>query len=294
MSLFKKAERKQAKLKIGVSGPSGAGKTYSALLLAKGMGGKIAVIDSENNSASLYADEFDFDSLALEAPFTTDKYIAAMKAAEKEGYNVVIIDSVTHQWMGDGGLYERKTMTDARGGNSFTNWAKFTPEHNRFLNAIVQHGTHLICTVRSKQDYSLSQNDKGKTAPIKVGLAPVQRDGFEYELAVMFDMAMDHSAQTSKDRTGLFDGKVFKPSVETGQALMNWLLSAKPADPAPVKAPSETAPSGVYCGCNSEVRLSSNKEFYFCPEAKHKGDGHLMFSARDIEAYREKESVTVA
>ena len=227
MSSFKKAERKQAKLKIGLQGPSGSGKTYSALLIAKGIGGKIAVIDTENRSASLYADQFDFDSCELEAPFTTDKYLKAMSEAEKAGYNVVIIDSTTHQWMGDGGLYERKTQIDSRGGNSFTNWAKFTPEHNKFLSAIVQHRTHLICTVRSKQDYAVTQNDKGKSAPQKLGLAPVQREGFEYELTLMLDVAMDHSAQSSKDRTGLFDKQTFTPSIETGIKLMEWLNGAK-------------------------------------------------------------------
>lgn len=224
--MFKKAQRKQAKLKIGLSGPSGSGKTYSALLLAKGLGGKIAVIDTENNSASLYADQFDFDFVCLTAPFTTDKYLEALKAASQGGYNIVIVDSATHQWMGDGGLYERKTMIDSRGGNSFTNWSKFTPEHNKFLSAIVQHDTHLLLTVRSKQEYALTQNDKGKAVPQKVGLAPVQREGFEYELTAMLDLAMNHSAQASKDRTGLFDGKTFIPSEEDGKNLVRWLAGS--------------------------------------------------------------------
>lgn len=224
--MFKKAERKQAKLKIGLSGTSGSGKTYSALLLAKGIGGKIAVIDTENGSASLYADRFEFDSCSIEAPFTTEKYINAMKEAEKS-YDVVIIDSASHQWNGDGGILSRKEQIDARGGNSFTNWSKFSPEHNKFLAALVQHDTHLICTVRSKTDYSTGQNEKGKMAPQKIGLAPVQRDGFEYEFAVMFDLASDHSAQASKDRTSLFDKTIITPSEETGKILMNWLLSGK-------------------------------------------------------------------
>lgn len=225
---FKKAERKQAKLKIGFSGPSGSGKTYSALLVAKGIGGKIAVIDTENNSASLYADRFDFDTCEISAPYTTEKYIAALREAEKAGYDVVIMDSATHQWNGDGGILSRKEQVDSRGGNSFTNWSKFSPEHNQFLAAIVAHETHLICTVRSKQDYSVGENEKGKKGvPTKVGLAPVQREGFEYELTVMIDMAMDHSAMASKDRTSLFDRKIFTPNEETGKTLMTWLLSGK-------------------------------------------------------------------
>lgn len=227
MSGFKKAEKKQAKLKIGLSGPSGSGKTFSALKIAKGIGGKIAVIDTENKSASLYADQFEFDTIELDAPFTTDKYVAAMKLAQSDGYDVLIIDSASHQWAGDGGILGRKEQVDSRGGNSFTNWAKFSPEHTKFLNSIIQHNTHLICTVRSKQDYSLQQNDKGKSVPQKVGLAPVQREGFEYELTVMLDLAMDHSAQASKDRTSLFDGKLFKPDEETGKTLMSWLMNGK-------------------------------------------------------------------
>jgi hypothetical protein len=226
--IFKKAERKRAKLKVAISGPSGAGKTYSALLMASGMGGKIAVIDTENDSASLYADKFEFDTVCLEAPFTTDKYLAAMKAAEKAGYDILIIDSATHQWDGEGGISDRKSQVDARGGNSYTNWAKFSPEHNKFLSAIVQHPTHLICTVRSKQEYALEKNDKGKMAPQKVGLAPVQRAGFEFEFSLMLDVAMDHSAIASKDRTGLFDGKTFIPTMETGAQLIEWVNSAKP------------------------------------------------------------------
>lgn len=234
---FKKAERKQAKLKIGLQGPSGSGKTFSALTIAQGMGGKIAVIDTENKSASLYADRFEFDICELEAPFTTEKYIQAMQDAAKGDYDIVIIDSATHQWMGEGGLYERKTQVDARGGNSFVNWAKFTPEHTKFLNAIVQYPKHLIVTVRSKQDYAVTENDKGKATPKKIGLAPVQREGFEYELTLMLELAMDHSAQASKDRTGLFDQMTFKPTVETGRQLIEWLNSGK--------APGPWAP-GIY------------------------------------------------
>jgi hypothetical protein len=238
MHSFKKAERKQAKLKIGISGPSGSGKTFSAMLIAKGLGGRIAVIDTENRSASLYADRFEFDTLELEAPFTTEKYLQAMALAQNEKYDVVIIDSVSHQWAGEGGVLSRKEQVDSRGGNSFTNWSKFTPEHTKFLNAIVQHGTHLITTVRSKQDYALTQNDKGKATPQKMGVAPVQREGFEYELTLMIDMHMDHSAVASKDRTGLFDKTIFVPGEDTGKKLMAWLSTAK-VEAAPVPPDNE-------------------------------------------------------
>ena len=220
--MFKKAERKQAKLKIGISGPSGSGKTYSALRLASGIGKKIAVLDSERGSASLYSDRFDFDVVELAPPFTPEKYIEVMKGAVQGGYDVLIIDSVSHAWAGEGGLLNQKEQLDARGGNSFANWAKMTPKQERFVSAIVQCPIHIICTMRSKQDYSQS-TENGKLKVQKVGLAPVQREGFEYELTTVFDVAMNHEAETSKDRTGLFVDKIAQITEETGKTFIDWL-----------------------------------------------------------------------
>lgn len=271
--MFKKAERNQVSFKMALSGPSGSGKTYSSLLIAMGLGKKIAVIDTENRSACLYSDLCDFDILELDAPYTSEKYIAAMKQAEAGKYDVLIIDSATHQWMGDGGLYERKTAKDARGGNSFTNWSSYTPEHNKFLNAIIQHPTHVICTVRSKQDYDV--NDKGR--PQKIGLGPIQREGFEYEFSLVLDMAMDHSAKASKDRTGLFsDGQIFQPSDATGSAILEWIKSAK-------KIPG----SGVFCSvCKDEVVLHKNGLGYHCPKWTHADNGHTKFPVIELQAYQ--------
>ncbi len=231
-TVFKKAERKQAKLKIAITGPSGSGKTYSALAIASGMGKNIALIDTENESASLYSETFDFSTLSLKPPYTITKYLEAMKAAESAGFDVLVIDSLSHAWAGDGGLLAKKEALDQRGGNSFTNWGSITKEQETFKAALLNLSVHLISTIRSKQDYVLETNDKGRSKPIKVGLAPIQRDGMEYEFTTVFDMAMDHHAQASKDRTGLFDGNLIKPSSETGQTFMNWLMKAKevPAD----------------------------------------------------------------
>jgi tRNA uridine 5-carbamoylmethylation protein Kti12 len=224
--MFKKAQRTKAKLKLAITGPSGSGKTYSALRLAKGLGGKIAVIDTENGSASLYSDRFDFDVLEIRPPFSNDKYIGAIEASVKGGYDVLIIDSLTHQWAGEGGLLNKKEQLDARGGNSFANWAKMTPEHEKFKSSILHSNIHVIATMRSKQDYVLSENDKGKQAPKKVGLAPIQRDGLEYEFTTVFDCAMNHEAMTSKDRTGLFGDRAFLITEETGAELSKWLSAA--------------------------------------------------------------------
>lgn len=226
--MFKKAERKQIKLKLAITGPSGSGKTYSALALAQGLGKKIAVIDTENGSASLYSEHFEFDVLELEAPFNTEKYIQAIKYAEVAGYDVLVIDSITHAWSGEGGLLQQKESIDARGGNSYTNWATVTKKHEIFKSAFLNTNMHIICTMRSKQDYVIEQNEKGKSAPKKVGLAPIQREGMEYEFTTVFDIAMNHEAIASKDRTGLFTDQMFKVTKEIGEKISKWLEGGAP------------------------------------------------------------------
>lgn len=223
---FHKATRTQVKLKVAITGPSGSGKTYSSLLMAQGMGKKIALIDTENASASLYSDNFNFDTLIIDPPYLIDKYIKATKAAIDAGYDVLVIDSISHAWAGDGGLLSKKEALDARGGNQYTNWATITKEHELFKSMLLNANIHLICTMRSKQDYVLNTNDKGKQVPIKVGMAPIQREGLEYELSTVFDISMDHMASTSKDRTGLFDGQIFKITPDTGKKFIQWVDSA--------------------------------------------------------------------
>ena len=225
--MFHKAEKKQVKLKIALTAPSGGGKTYGALLLAKGLGNKVAVIDTEKGSASLYSDKFDFDVLELSPPFTTEKYQEAIKAAESGNYDVIICDSITHAWAGEGGLLAQKEQIDARGkGSSYTNWAMITKKHEKFIGSLLHSDIHLIATMRSKQDYVLQERN-GKQVPTKVGLAPVQRDGIEYEFTCVLDIAMNNEAQASKDRTGLFKDKIFKITEETGTMLKNWMLDGK-------------------------------------------------------------------
>jgi len=222
---FEKAQKRKLKLKAAISGVSGGGKTVGALRVARGLAGKkgrIAVIDTENRSASLYADKFAFDVKELEPPYTTDKYIAALKEAEDAGFDVCIIDSASHAWSGQGGILERKDAKDARGGNSYANWRDFTKEHNRFMAAILHSPIHVICTMRSKQAHEIVDNG-GKKRVQKMGLKSEQRDGVEYEFTVAFDVAINHTCEASKDRTGLYENKIFQLTEETGAELATWL-----------------------------------------------------------------------
>jgi hypothetical protein len=213
------AQRKRAKIKLALQGPSGSGKTYSSLLIVNGLchnWSKIVVIDTENGSADLYAHLGAYNVLSIPAPFTPEKYIQAIELCEKEGMEVIIIDSVTHEW---------ENLIDFHSslqGNSFTNWGKITPRHNAFVQKLLQSQAHIIATIRTKQDYVL--NDKnGKMVPEKVGLKSVQRDGLEYEFTLVFDLDMRNNATASKDRTGLFYGKPeIKLGVKTGVTIKNW------------------------------------------------------------------------
>jgi hypothetical protein len=189
--MFKKAERKQIKLKLAITGPTGSGKTFSALRLAKGIGGKMAVIDTENGSASLYSEKFDFDVLDLTPPFTTEKYIAAINAAEKAGYEVIVIDSLTHAWAGEGGLLEQKAELDKRpGSNHWTNWGPIEKKDAALKNAYLHSNCHIVATMRSKMDYTQSEKD-GKKKIEKLGMAPIARDGLTYEFTIVFDAGTD-------------------------------------------------------------------------------------------------------
>lgn len=222
--MFTKAERKKVYLKLCIQGPSGSGKTFSALTLAKGFGAKkIAVIDTENGSASLYSHRFDFDSAEMTPPFLTEKYIKAIKAAVDAKYDVLVIDSLSHGWAGQGGILEQKSAKDRRGGNQFQNWDEMTQKHNAFVQEVLQSPIHIICTLRTKVEYIMEENDKGKMVPRKIGLAPIQREGLDYEFTTVLDIGLDHSYEATKDRTGLFEGRIEKITENTGKQFREWL-----------------------------------------------------------------------
>lgn len=218
---LKKAQRKQVKLKMNLSAPSGAGKTYSALRLAYGITDnweKIAVIDTENGSASLYSHLGDFNTIDLTPPFTPERYIAAIKACQEAGMEVVIIDSSTHEW--NCLIEENQLLADASfRGNTWSAWSKTTPRHDKFLQAVLQTPMHVITCTRSKTE-TIQEGGKVK----KVGMKDLQREGWEYELTLSLNIDRDtHLATPSKDRTGLFEGKLpFLITEETGGLIKDW------------------------------------------------------------------------
>lgn len=221
--MFKKAERKQAKLRLALAGPSGSGKTYSALLLAQGLGGRIAVIDTEHGSASLYADLVDFDAMELHAPYSPERYIEAIVAAEQAGYDTLIIDSYSHEWTGSGGCLEQnETVAHQKfRGNTWAAWNETTPRHRKLTDKILTSSMHIICTMRSKTE---TVQGEGKKI-LKLGMKSEQRDGTDYEFTVVLDLTHDgHTATASKDRTKLFDQPELI-SEDTGKRLLNWLNS---------------------------------------------------------------------
>ncbi|MBK1642880.1 AAA family ATPase [Chromatium okenii] len=224
--MYRKAERKQAKLRLALCGPSGSGKTYSALLIAQGMQpNKVALIDTERGSAELYADLIPYDVAPLQPPYTPQRYIDLIHGAEKAGYDVLIIDSLSHAWTGIGGVLEMHDKAAAATRNSFTAWREVTPKHNALVDAIIGADLHVIVTMRTKTAYDMV-DDNGKKKPVKIGLAPVQREGVEYEFTTVIDLAVEqHVATAAKDRTRLFDGQHFVPTVATGAALREWLLT---------------------------------------------------------------------
>ena len=223
---FIKATRKKAKLRLALTGPSGCGKTWGALQIAKGLGGRIACIDTEKGSASLYEHIVDFDVLELSAPYTPEAYIAAVQEADKAGYDVLIVDSTTHEWNGPGGVLELlEDVAKAKyRGNTWSAWNELTPRHRAFIDAMLQSNMHIIATGRSKTETAQQDSGNGKKSVVKLGMKTEQRDGFEYEFTVVLDIVHNgHYAVASKDRTGLFVGDAKPISAQTGVELLAWL-----------------------------------------------------------------------
>ena len=225
MAGFQKAKKEKVWTKVLLGGASGSGKSYSALRLATGLAKKansrIAAIDTEAGRIRYYANEFDFDDLQLEEPYTPQKYIDAINQAIDGGYKVLIIDSISHEWN-----YCVETH-DKMPGNSYTNWQQITPMHNKFMEKVLQCPMHVIATVRGKDEYVLEEKN-GKQTPKKVGLGYKQRDGVEYEYTVTFNIDQDtHVSSVSKDNTHIFEGRFEVLTEKDGEALYDWANSGE-------------------------------------------------------------------
>lgn len=237
---FKKATKQQAKLRAAFFGPSGAGKTFTALRVASGMGKPIAVVDTERGSASKYADRFEFDVLDL-ADKSIASYVEAITAAGKAGYPVLVIDSLSHAWQEL--LTEIDQLAKAKfRGNTWSAWNEGTPKQRRLVDAILNYPGHVIVTMRSKTEWSEEKDERtGKTKPVRIGLAPEQGKGIEYEFDLLVEINVDHFGNVIKDRTGKFqDAIIDRPGEAFGEALIAWLSEGAPMAPQ-ARPPAEPA-----------------------------------------------------
>ncbi|MBK7782353.1 MAG: ATP-binding protein [Ardenticatenia bacterium] len=268
---FHPATKTRARARIAIIGPSGSGKTYSALAIAAGLGKRVAVIDTERGSASKYAGLPGmpaFDVLELES-FAPETYVSAIGAAGAAGYDVLIIDSLSHAWMGKDGALEQvdRAAKRSQSGNSFAAWREITPKHNALVDAMLASSCHLIVTMRAKTEYVMETNSRGKQEPRKIGLAPIQRDGMEYEFDVVGDITLDHELIISKTRCPAFDGKVIQlPGLGFGQDIADWL-----SDGAPVPPPTFNGPGSFTEATDAEFTDAP------APEPEHV----------DVESWRE-------
>ena len=270
MGGFQKATKAAAKLRLGLVGPAGSGKTYTALRIAKGLGGRIAVIDTERGSASLYAGErgIEFDVIELDT-YGVERFIEGIKAAAEGGYSTVIIDSLSHAWAGKGGILEYVDNAGKRnqGGGNFGAWRDATPRHNSLVDAILGAPLHVICTLRSKVEYVV-ENVGGRNQVRKVGLQPVQRDGLEYEFTVVGDVSQDHDLVVTKTRAAFLKDAVIREAGEDlGKQLAAWLAngteqrpgaSSSPASPPARPAAQAAAPVPLADEIAGHIREAKN------------------------------------
>lgn len=244
---FKKASKLEAKARVAVAGPAGSGKSYTALKLATIMCKRVAVIDTEHGSASKYADEFNFDVLELD-DFHPDNYVAAIQAAEAAGYDGLVIDSASHEWNGKNGCLELVDYftRKSKSGNSYVAWGEVTPMHTAFIEAIHAANMHIFATFRSKMDYLQTEGANGKKIIQKVGMAPITRDGAEYEFDIVGDIDLEHNMVITKSRCKAIADKAFRmPGEDLAKRIQAWLSDGGPAAekrPAPAVTQPATPP----------------------------------------------------
>lgn len=282
---FQKASKKESKLRLALFAPSGGGKTFTALRIAKGLGGRVAVIDSEKGSASKYADRFDFDVAELNSP-KIENYIKFIHDASD--YDVLIIDSLTHGWQEL--LEEVDKIARAKyRGNTWSAWSEGTPRQRSLVNAILGFKGHIIATMRVKTEWTTEKDQNGRTKPVRVGMAPEQGKGIEYEFDLLMQLSTDHIGHVLKDRTGKFqDQLIEKPGEEFGEALKLWLSSgeeikkeksfSKPKDPETKPTPKKRGRPKTQIGEKSDM----NQLFPFTSSLHPKLDSLLKENSKNF------------
>ena len=252
---LRQSERQQARIKIAIQGVSGAGKTYSSLLMAKGLTNgdlsKVAIIDTENGSADLYAHLGNYKVVRLKPPFSPDIYIEAIDLCLANNIDTIIVDSMSHCW-----AYLLSYHSTLK-GNSFTNWSVITKMQEEFINKILQANTHIICTMRCKEAYALKQNEKGKFIPERVGLKPIQRNQISYEFTTVFDIDINHISRVTKDRSNLFLEQEFRITESTGEKILGWCNSGTTLDEVKGKI--------IACSTLTELKLLYDQYEYWKP-----------------------------
>lgn len=231
---IEKATRKKQKLRLLVEGQSGAGKTYSALILAKTIGKNICVIDTEDGSASLYEDLCEFDVINMQPPYSPNNLIMAIEQVEKAGYDVIIVDSLSAFWSSQGGILDQQNVEVNKGTNSFQAWGKLSPIQNKMLEKIQHCTAHIICTARTKTDYVMEEyvakNGKVSQRPVKVGLKTEQKDGLDYNFTIVFRLDREHNATAVKTRASAFDNYYDVITEQTGEKILEWLEKGEVAN----------------------------------------------------------------
>lgn len=233
MTFFQKAVKSQLKARVALDGPAGSGKTFTALSWARTLGDKIAVVDTERRSASYYADLFSFDTADILPPYNPAKLIDAFTAAEQEGYDVVIVDSLSHFWDGEGGFLDIADAAGKKAGdNSWAGWKTATPQLRHLVDIMLGSQMHVIVTMRSRTEWATEEyqdsNGRKKTRPVRLGLAPVMRAGMEYEFTVVGDLDLDHRTTISKTRCHLLADLVIQPGrFDAAEQFKTWLESGE-------------------------------------------------------------------
>ena len=270
---FEKAVKSKLKLRLAIIGPSGSGKTYTSLLLASGLSKKIALLDTERGSAKKYADLFKFSVLELEN-FHPDNFIEAIKSAEAQKFDLLIIDSLSHAWNGHNGALELVDKAAARlkSTSSFTAWREVTPLHNKMIDAILRADLHIIVTMRAKTEYSLEKENE-KSVVRKVGMQPIQREGLEYEFDIVGDMDLTSTMVISKTRCPILQQSVIqKPGKELAKTILKWLNSGEPVKKKVVSAGDKRERDRLIKNIKTKMEELNEKNFITVKKLSEFGD----------------------